>query len=686
MASEHPKAESEPFALGAFRVDPSRRIIDGPDGETTIEPKIMAVLRMLAAHPGEVVTRQQFIETIWATEYGGDESLTRAVSQLRKILGDAPGNHRYIETVPKTGYRLVVPQDSQAPEGVERGRRGLLILVAVGLLMVLAAAVYDRMQLVDSPQPQAADGKASIMLAVLPFDIQGGTSEDEPLAFGVADEILSVLSRNPSIAVIAGNSSFQFRGDNKSDLAALGKKLNVSHVVDGSLRRSPEGLRVGVYLIDAGTGVVEWSDVVTRPEDEIYTIPGEVAASVQTALGAEPVVDRSRRAAPDPAAYESYLYAKSLLHKPWGENVETAIEELERAVTLDPDMSEAWSILAITLVELGFSEGPAQPEPGATIWSQRLQAARLDAETALAIDPQSVEARLALVLINQREQTVPLTGTVEQLRSLVAGAPYHSKLNYRMGMLMASVGRFEEAIGYLGRARALDPLTFLNTALYADALLCSGRVEQVLALVRSMGAYEIYKRKYTGLITNLLAGDFQAAREGFTDLGANDVFIVDGVMELPSIKVDSLITQRMSELMARLIDVAERADVSSDPSLAADLIEAADHGLIPHFYVAQLLAVSGFRDAALDLVAQRIDEGDWLVRDSGILLRPAFSKARHDPGIMQWLDRTGHVDYWLGTGNWPDYCSDPNLPYDCEEAASRFKQATTAQTSAAPAL
>ena len=686
MASELPKTVKEPFALGLFRVDPSRRIISGPDGETTIEPKIMAVLQMLAAHPGEVVTRQDFIETIWATEFGGDESLTRAVSQLRKIFGDGHGNHHFIETVPKTGYRLVMPPGSPEPAGKRGGYRGLVFLIVAGLIAILVAGVYVRFRPLDQAIPETPAGKASVVLAVLPFDIQGGSTEDAPLAFGVADEILSALSRNPSIAVIAGNSSFQFQGDSKKDVAAVGEKLHVNYVVDGSLRRSSEGLRVGVYLIDTGTGLVEWSDVVTRPEDKIYSIPGEVAASVQTVLGAEPVTRPRQIAAPDPAAYQTFLYAKSLLRTPWGENLDTAIKALERAVTIDPSLGEAWSSLAITRVEMGFSSGPAKPGPGDPIWSERLRAARQDAETALAIDPDNVEARLALTLIDYREQAVSLSTTVFRMRSLLAVTPNQPKVNFRMGMLMGSVGRFEDAIRYFGRALALDPLTILNAALYGDALLCAGRMDESMAFIRAQGVYERYQRTYTGLVMNLLAGNFQDAREAFTELGPRDIFIVDGVIEIPTMNVDSRNTQRLSELMARVIDAAEQADATENPALASELEAAADEGLILHFYVAQLLAAAGMQDAALDLVVRRISAGDTLVRESGIILRPAFAEARQDPGIMKWLRATGQLDYWLETDTWPDFCSAPELPYDCAEAARRVTEHTTGEESAASTL
>jgi hypothetical protein len=121
--------------------------------------------------------------------------------------------------------------------------------------------------------------------------------------------------------------------------------------------------------------------------------------------------------------------------------------------------------------------------------------------------------------------------------------------------------------------------------------------------------------------------------------------------------------------MARLIDVAEQGDTAGDPQLAKDLIQAADTGLITYFYTAQLLAAAGFNDAALDLVEERYAANDHLVRESGILLRPAFGAARQNPSIMQWFNRTGQVDYWIETDEWPDFCADPALSWDCKLVA-----------------
>jgi len=672
MTSQQTERQTKAFDLGEFRVDPRRRIIAGPSGETMIEPKVMAVLLMLVERPGEVISRQEFVDTIWTREYGGDESLTRAVSHLRKVFRETRGPQTHIETVPKTGYRLI-DQHRPAESGAKQGKRRRLI--AAGVAVVLAAMIASVLIVQRNgvgPPDQAAAGTASVVLAVLPFDSQSNVVEDLPLALGLADEILSALSQSPSISVIAGNSSFRFQGDDKKNLEVLAQALNVSHVVDGSVRRSPEGLRVGVHLIDTGTALVVWSDVVTRSDLEIYTIPKVVAAAVQTALGIDPVEAWPGTAPPDPVAYEAYLQTKALLRLPWNVNLTSAIEGLEAIVEMDPGFSQAWATLALARLDILFTQAPDDKELPNIDPPRRLQAARHEARAALALDPGSIDALLALEIIDYREHATTLAETVGRIRSLLARAPNHPKVNFRMGLMMNQVGRFNEAARYMGKEVELDPLAVLPPAFYHDALISSGRTGEARAFMKQRNTYQFYRLSYAWLTMRLLEKDFQSAREFFTDLEPNVLFWHDGLAAMESIDVKSPNTTRMSLLLARLVTVAEQGDASLDSTIAADLVQAADEGLILHFYLFQWLAAAGLNDAAFDLARDRIALGDTFFRESGVLLKPAFTAARRDPRVMELFDATRQLDYWLETGNWPDYCAHPELPYDCEEAAQRY--------------
>lgn len=674
MASQQPGEQREAFDLDVFRVDPQRNIIAGPSGETVIEPKIMAVLLMLVARPGEVITRQEFIDSIWSEEYSGDESLTRAISHLRRELGDTRGVHTHIETVPKIGYRLIV-HPRPASTGAKRGNRRRLLWA--GAAVVLAAAltlflVIDRME--EEPLAKGAAKQAPVVLAVLPFESQSRATEDVFVARGLADELLSALSQSRSISIIAGNSSIRFRGDDNQDLSELASELNFSHIVDGSVRRSPDGLRVSVHLIDVGTGLVVWSDVLDRPESEIYLIPKIAAAAIQNALGVDPIETSTRITPPDPLAYETYLQALALLRARSDWPLARAIQYLEAVVEKDPSLSEAWATLAIARLNIIVTQTrPGTGDPGFRNVDppDRLQAARREANAALAIDPGSIDAMLALAIIDYRERADTLAETESRFRRLLDMAPNHPNVNLRMGMVLMEVGRARESLRYWKKAHALDPLSTLAGTFYAEALIHVGHIEEANAIIEE-GIYDGFKRSYVRLTMSLLEDDFQGAREFFTGVGDNLVFWMGGLTESADADLDRPDTSRMSRLLDRLVTVAERGDSTVDHEIASDLTRAADEGLILHYYAFQLLAAAGLNDAAFDLARERISLDDMFFRT--VLLKPAFRSGRHDPKVMELFEATTQLDYWLQTSNWPDFCAEPELPYDCEEVARQFRE------------
>jgi TolB-like protein/DNA-binding winged helix-turn-helix (wHTH) protein/Tfp pilus assembly protein PilF len=674
MTSQRLGQTREAFDLGVFRVDPQRNTIAGPSGETVIEPKIMAVLLMLVTRAGEVITREEFIDSIWSEEYSGDESLTRAISHLRRELGDTRGVHTHIETVPKTGYRLIVhPRPASA--GAKRGN--LRRLLWAGTAVVLAAAlssIFVVNWMKEEPPEKAAAGQGPVVLAVLPFDSQSSATEDVFRARGLADEILSELSKSPSISVIAGNSSFRFRGDDDQDLKALARESGFSHIVDGSVRRSTGSLRVSVHLIDVATGLVVWSDVLNRPESEIYLIPKIAAAAIQNALGVDPIETGTRIAPPDPLAYETYLQALALLRARSDWPLERAIKYLEAVVEKDPSLSEAWATLAIARLNIIVTQDrPETGDPGFRNVDPpaRLQAARREANAALAIDPGSIDAMLALAIIDYRERANTLAETERRFRSLLDMAPNHLNVNLRMGMVMMEVGRARESLRYWKKAHDLDPLSTLAGTLYAEALIHVGHVEEANALIDE-GIYDGFERSYVRLTMFLLENDFQGARDLFTGLEDNVVVWRSGLTEAADADHDRPDTARMSRLLNRLVTVAELGDSAVDREIASDLTRAADEGLILHYFAFQLLAAAGLNDAAFDLARERIALDDAFFRT--VLFKPAFRAGRHDPRVMELFEATTQLDYWLQTGKWPDFCAEPELPYDCEEAARRFRE------------
>ena len=566
----------EPFALGDYQIDARENQISGPGGRITVEPKIMAVLVILADHEGELVTRQEFLDTVWAKEFGGDESLTRAISQLRKVLKDGRGTHAIIETVPRRGYRLVAPMGSIKP-GKPMSARSWVQLLTLLLLAVLSAALWITRTSVPDTEPV----ELAPVIAVLPFDSQSTLEKDVFLAEGLADEILSALTRSRAVFTIGGNSSFQFRGERKKELQEMVEKLGVTHILDGAVRRTDTSVRVGVHLVNALDGLTTWSEVVERPESEVYGIPNQVASAVLTALGKPSDVPEVPRPAGKPMAfaYALYLQGRAVLREADSTALKRAILYLEEAIAQDPGLAEAWALLALSRLHFMLtSPGQAQSGYRNRDPENRLSAARHEARQALTLDPDSIDAQVALNIIDYRARLIPLPEAEQLFRQVVDSAPYHPDANMRMGMLLNEVGRLEDALNYLGNSAATDPLALQCVGLYLQALQFTGRDEKARQLLDS-GQTPWFPYSYVRLEHALTEENFTDAEQWLELVGQLPYFSSHGAaMLLPEVPQDP---KRLMSLLTRVVQLAQTGQPASDENLPAEFIAAADDGLIP---------------------------------------------------------------------------------------------------------
>jgi TolB-like protein/tetratricopeptide (TPR) repeat protein len=346
----------------------------------------MALLRLLVENAGRIVDRDAIMDAVWPGVTVTDESITQCVRDVRKALGDE--TQRLLKTVPKRGYLLAVEvAPTEAYVTTPRGERRLLVAVAALFAVLFVGGVWWFWPV----EPSA--GKPAI--AVLPFENLGGDEATGRLAGGLTEDIITDLARFREIDVIARNSTEVYEGKDV-DVREVGRALDVGYVLEGSIQRQADRVRITAQLIQADTGTHVWSERWDRPIEDVFAVQSEVADAVAGRLGGHGVIaaaqrDLIRRKPPaDLTAYDLYLLGIEQKHRLTKESLAEAIRLLRQAVERDPQLSRAWTGLTWAYtISAGYA---ASPEEGGRLLEQALEAA----SRAVQTDPADAEAHDAL--------------------------------------------------------------------------------------------------------------------------------------------------------------------------------------------------------------------------------------------------------------------------------------------------
>ncbi len=480
------------FRLKDWQVYPLRNLLVGPPGEIHIEPKVMQVLESLASNPGQVVERDKLLNDLWGGRAFSDEPLTRCIAALRHALGDSPTNPQYIQTIPKSGYRLVCPVESlthtaedangdvgelsDTYEGELITRRRRIALPAfLGLILIAVLYVAYRIALIDPTEsPQlTVEGRTQSeppihSIAVLPFVNMSSDPEQEYFSDGISEELLNVLSRIPGLRVVARTSSFQFKGENR-DVIDIGQRLNVAHVLEGSVRKVGLHIRISAQLVDARSGFQLWSETYDREFENIFAVQDEISAAVFMALkehlGVQIEAAPRVIATANTEAHDAYLRGRYLVVQrelAVEGAVEGAVREFEKAIALDPNYALAHAELAIATLLLSRNAG--------LTFTEVIARAIPYAERAMALDPTLAEAHAATGLLSSRQWKTEEALT--HFRQAIRLNPNYSIVYTWMGgLLSAHLGRYKEGFAMKERALRLDPLSKPAVANYIRALI-----------------------------------------------------------------------------------------------------------------------------------------------------------------------------------------------------------------------
>ncbi len=306
------------YEFGSFRLDSRQRLLLARDTRQPIAlaPKVFDMLLYLVERRGRLVEKEELMRAIWPNVVVEDNSLNRSISTLRRVLGENPGEHRFIATQPGRGYRFVA--EVSAADGSSQ------------------AAMSE---ITSAARPAEPSYEAAPSIAVLPFANLTRDPEKEYFSDGMAEELIYRFARVPGLRVAARTSVFAYKGRN-ADVRQIARDLGVGAVLEGSVRGAGERIRVTAQLVDGQTGYHLWSQSYDREFADLFQLQDELAAAIVPALGSRmhvslPAGEVSGRPTESLEAYELYLQANAIRFQLGDENLRLAEKLYQRAIALD---------------------------------------------------------------------------------------------------------------------------------------------------------------------------------------------------------------------------------------------------------------------------------------------------------------------------------------------------------------
>lgn len=461
--------------FGAFDVDLRSGEMHKHGIRLKLQDQPFQVLSLLLEHEGDVVTREELRQKLWPgdTFVDFDNGLNSAIKKLRTVLGDSAEHPRFIETLPRRGYRWLAPIECHrdispsvqiaAPlnETVPAPKVRLRYAAAtsgIGFLCVLALTLFIldagklRTRLLSRAVPVRIQS-----VAVLPLENLSHEPEQEYFADGMTEELIKSLGKIGSLHVTSRTSTMRYKRTDKS-LPQVARELNVDGIVEGTVQRSGDRVRITAQLIYAPTDRHLWAESYHRELKDVLTLQDDVARAIaneiNVTLTPQERMSLSAIRSINPGAYEAYLKGRYYWNKRTAEGIKKALDYFQQAINQQPDYGLAYSGVADCSSGLTW-HGFASP-------NETLPRAEAAAHKAIEIDPTSGEAHasLALVLSHQRNWAA----AENEFKRALQLSPRYANTHHWYGDYLSVLGRHEEALVEAKRAFELDPLSpMINT-------------------------------------------------------------------------------------------------------------------------------------------------------------------------------------------------------------------------------
>ena len=467
-------------------------------GVVRLQPQPFKVLVFLASHAGQTITRQELQQAVWEGETFVDfeHGLNFCIKQIRNALGDNAQSPRLVETLPRRGYRFIAQVEKLNGSPIESGLESALALgvaerqsektpgdaraqtikshagLIVLIVAIVAAALIAGYFVWRSPKP--GPSRAKLMIAVLPFENLSGDPEQDYFSDGMTEEMIARLGQlqPQTLGVIARTSAMTYKGANK-DVARIGRELGVGFIVEGSVRREQERVRITAQLIQVSDQTHLWSESFDRSTGDALAVQRQVADQISSALAIELFGDKrsDAEASTSADAVDAYLRGRYLWNKGDRESVGRSVEYFKQAIERDANYAAAFAGLADSYRVLGMSYVmlPAEAYPKAKEAALR----------ATELDPSNGDALVSLGTIKFRYEW-KWEEAEQAFRRALEINPSFGMAHHDYAWFLVAMQRFDEGIEHMKLAQRLDPLSPLANSDVGWVYLMARRYDEAI--------------------------------------------------------------------------------------------------------------------------------------------------------------------------------------------------------------
>lgn len=615
----------QPYSFGPFVLDPVEKRLLRDGNPLALPPKALETLLALVEHRGHVMEKGELLERVWPDTFVEEATLTQNIFTLRKALGDSPNGHEYIETVPKRGYRFVAAVKAMQGQEVSTAarpatlrampQRRLLWIAVPFLVATVSLGIYLRGR---AHRPVTSPALGKVMLAVLPFENFSGDPMQEYFSDGLTEEMISQLSRvNPErLGVIARTSAMQYKSTTKS-ASQIGHELGVDYVLESSIRREGDRVRITTQLVRVSDQTHLWSQSYDRDAHEILPLESEVAQAIaqEIEINLSPK-EEARLAggrAVDPEAYELYLKGRYEWNKRSQEGLKRGLEYFQQAINLEPTYALAYSGVADSYLALssnGFLPG--------TEGDPKAKAAALK---ALELDETSAQAHTSLAQVLFDYSRDP-EAALREFQAAIKLNPNYPLAHFWYSSRLAEMGRHEEAVREIEHARRLDPLSSRVNAGIAYVFYLGREYDRAIAEARK--ALELEPNDY-------LAHEMLAS--AYIEKGMSKEAVAE------SQKRQSMVPPDPEALAGLACSYAAAGNREEALRILGKLRLQSKVKYISPFYIAEAYVGVGEKEEALAWLQKGLDLYDGNMGQ--LKVAPALDPLRSDPRFADLVRRIG---------------------------------------------